>query len=39
MRYPNIELLEYICEKVLFSEHDTTKRFIPDFDVYVFPQT
>lgn len=39
MRYPNIELLEYICEKVLLSEHDTTKRFIPDFDVYVFPQT
>ena len=37
--YPNIELLEYITTKFLLCNHDSSKRFIPDYDVYVFPQT
>ena len=37
-RYPNLELLDYIATKLFLINHDTSKRFVPDFDVHVFPQ-
>ena len=39
MAYPNIGLLEYRFNEVLLSEHNSSKRFIPDCDVFMFPQT
>lgn len=39
MAYPNLGLLEYRFNEVLLSEHDSSKRFIPDCDVFMFPQT
>ena len=37
-RYPNLELLEYIATRIFLIEHDTSKRFIPDYDVDMFQQ-
>ena len=36
--YPNIGLIEYIFQKELYERHDPDKVFIPDDDVYMFPQ-
>ena len=40
MTYPNIDLLAYRFQETLVKNHtDGHKVFIPDTDVYVFPQT
>ncbi len=36
--YPNIGLLEYVFQEKLCKMHDPSKTFIPDDDVYMFPQ-
>lgn len=40
MTYPNIDLLAYRFQETLLKNHfESNKVFIPDTDIYVFPQT
>lgn len=40
MMYPNIDLLAYRFQETLMKNHmEGNKMFIPDTDIYVFPQT
>lgn len=38
MIYPNLELLAYRFQDSLLKKHDKDQLFIPDTNIYVFPQ-
>lgn len=38
MKYPNVEALDRTFQEYIARIHDPAQRFIPDDEVYVFPQ-